>query len=374
MNKRFFVLDSFRGISAVLVLLYHVNIASTITETAFIRGCDVFVLFFFTLSGFVLAHRYAYKEREELAHFLPKRIFRLFPLHVILLIVFIALESIKLVAYQKGVGFQVEPFTGKMAVAEILPNMLLVHSITPFTNPGSFNYPSWSISVEFFMYVLFFVTVKYFRKWKIGIWSIFHIGAVLLYLNQNKILIERFNVGLICFLGGNLLYVIWKKRPAPILSRHVWSILELLCIVAVCCNTIFNHSEGYGLYGTLMLFGCVIYIFSHEKGVVSKVLLHSHFKMLGTLSYSIYMTHAVIWWGIVTLFTLGGKVLGRELILIRNNLPIVDTGNVIADYLLLFILLLVVYVTSSITYRYIERPGITLGGKLCANSFTKENE
>ena len=62
MNRRFEVLDAFRGICAVAVVIFHMHLVGSITELSFFRGSSIFVEFFFVLSGFVLAHGYAYKK------------------------------------------------------------------------------------------------------------------------------------------------------------------------------------------------------------------------------------------------------------------------------------------------------------------------
>ena len=45
--KRFVVLDSFRGVCAVAVVLFHTQILLSFSELGFFRHADLFVEFFF---------------------------------------------------------------------------------------------------------------------------------------------------------------------------------------------------------------------------------------------------------------------------------------------------------------------------------------
>lgn len=109
---RFHAPDSLRGICAIAVVLYHTHVVGSITEWTFFSNADMFVEFFFVLSGFVMAHAYGSKPHLDVSHFLVSRTFRLLPLHVFMLAVFIGLEFLKYAAYKKGFSFNQPPFTG----------------------------------------------------------------------------------------------------------------------------------------------------------------------------------------------------------------------------------------------------------------------
>ncbi len=61
--ERFETLDSLRGICAIFVVFFHMNIVGAFTELSFFRNSSIFVEFFFVLSGFVLAHSYLNKSK-----------------------------------------------------------------------------------------------------------------------------------------------------------------------------------------------------------------------------------------------------------------------------------------------------------------------
>ena len=60
----FRVLDSWRGIAALLVALFHLDIYSALYSLDFTRNAFLFVDFFFVLSGFVITHSYAAPSRD----------------------------------------------------------------------------------------------------------------------------------------------------------------------------------------------------------------------------------------------------------------------------------------------------------------------
>ena len=60
---RFYALDSWRGIAAVMVALFHMPIAWSLYDVGIVRHAWLFVDFFFVLSGFVIAFTYEYNCR-----------------------------------------------------------------------------------------------------------------------------------------------------------------------------------------------------------------------------------------------------------------------------------------------------------------------
>src|SRR6267154_4375538 len=97
-RMHFRVLDSWRGIAALLVAIFHLNVYSAIYPLDFIRNSYLFVDFFFVLSGFVITHSYEDKlsRGHEFASFAIRRFGRLWPLHAAVLVAFVPMERVKL--------------------------------------------------------------------------------------------------------------------------------------------------------------------------------------------------------------------------------------------------------------------------------------
>src|SRR5258708_35067428 len=98
-TQRFVVLDSWRGIAACLVALFHLDAYSHLYEVPFLRNSWLFVDFFFVLSGFIIAANYRQRLSEGfgLGRFLLLRLGRLYPLHLAMLALFVAFALLKVV-------------------------------------------------------------------------------------------------------------------------------------------------------------------------------------------------------------------------------------------------------------------------------------
>ncbi|QSB19598.1 hypothetical protein JN403_00265 [Pseudomonas sp. 15A4] len=71
-------------------------------RAAFFRRAEILLNFFFVLSGFVLAHSYGMKAGFGFKRFIVSRVFRLYPLHVVMLLVFILFELVRWAAYKRA--------------------------------------------------------------------------------------------------------------------------------------------------------------------------------------------------------------------------------------------------------------------------------
>ena len=91
--KRFEVLDSLRGICALLVATFHLNVMSHVFELALLRNGWMFVDFFFVLGGFVIMTAYGggrVRTAGDGWRFLLRRLGRVWPLHLATLAVLVA--------------------------------------------------------------------------------------------------------------------------------------------------------------------------------------------------------------------------------------------------------------------------------------------
>ncbi|MFH5806624.1 acyltransferase family protein, partial [Alienimonas sp. DA493] len=151
-------LTAVRGVAAVWVVLYHFSPdlyvllpASRALAPLIDRG-HLAVPLFFTLSGYVLAMNYAPAFGGGLSAagtktFLLRRLIRIYPLHLATL-----LGTAAMVAVGARFGATVDP-EGYGAV-DFLLNLALLHAWVPDFRLN-WNLPSWSISAEWFAYLLF---------------------------------------------------------------------------------------------------------------------------------------------------------------------------------------------------------------------------
>lgn len=134
---RFEGLDAARGIGALLVVFGHYNFEMWPERHFFTNQSSGYLVVdvFFMLSGFVLAHAFFDRPDFRFRDYAAKRIFRLWPLHMATLAAFAALML-----------WSADP----VSLKGFALNALMLHNIGigDWSTVG-FNYPSWSISVEF---------------------------------------------------------------------------------------------------------------------------------------------------------------------------------------------------------------------------------
>jgi peptidoglycan/LPS O-acetylase OafA/YrhL len=362
-NKRFDALDSFRGLCAMSVVIYHVNMAGSLTELSFFRGSHLLVDFFFVLSGFVLAHGYGFKSGLRFKDFFISRTFRIFPLHVFMLGVFILLEVGKWLAYKKGFMFNSVPFTGVTAPHEILPNLVLVQSWTTLTNPLSYNFPAWSISVEYYMYMIFFALTMLRGAGKYLAWATLSLSALYLLLTNHHGLTEEVLRGLSCFFGGSLTYALYRRVADNInLSYTLASLAEIVVLVAAITVVALPVPEK--TLTCILLFCLCVFTFSLEQGAVSQLMKRPFFLRMGVLSYSIYMTHAAILFCLISLMIVLQKVTGWHIAPMVGDKRYLDFGGALMNNVALLAILALVIFVAGITNRRIEKHWQQIGRSL----------
>ena len=357
MKKRFEALDAFRGICALSVVVFHMNLIGSITELRFFRGSSIFVEFFFVLSGFVLAHGYAYKDGLKFSTFMKSRFFRLYPLHFFMFFVMFALEICKLLAYKFG-GFVFNnlPFTNSFAIQEIIPNLLLVQAWTPYTDPLTFNFPSWSISIEFYMYALFFGSIVACRKNKVATWLSSSLVAFMLIYFQSSLLTPEVLRGISCFFGGAFTYWVFMRTATTLkLSHTIGTCIEILLfsMIVFVVQSTFDHRSSVAS----VLFMVTVFCFAFEFGAISKILNAKPFQVIGKLSYSMYMTHAAILFCLISTAMIIQKVTGIPFAPMIDNVRMLDFGSSTINNLVALVIICIVIAISSMTYKYIELAG-----------------
>lgn len=149
MNRLNYV-DGMRGIFALAVATSHFN------KHLLVPGAYLAVDFFFVLSGFILTRVYLPRMgRITLGGFAFARFSRLWPLHAFTMLLYVIIYMVS-VYLAKGV-IDVHPNWRGNDFRTFIENLLLIHNLG-FQEKLTWNYPSWSISVEFYVnFVLFLV-------------------------------------------------------------------------------------------------------------------------------------------------------------------------------------------------------------------------
>src|SRR5690606_3845377 len=157
------ILTPLRGIAALWVVIYHFGdqyLPALRPEQAghLVGKGYLAVDLFFMLSGFVLAHVYHADftrfDPGRYRDFLAARVARLYPLHLLVLLAFVVTAIAgRLFEFVLTGQFERLPLDGAHSITALLANLLMLQGLA--AGELSWNYPAWSISVEFFAYLLF---------------------------------------------------------------------------------------------------------------------------------------------------------------------------------------------------------------------------
>lgn len=114
------------------------------------KGLHLAVDLFFVISGIVISMVYQGQIHDLPSYltFVRKRIARLYPLHLATLLFYIGIGA--LIAAGRITPENAEKYN----LTQIIPNLLMIHAWSPY-GVISYNYVSWSISAEFFVYLCF---------------------------------------------------------------------------------------------------------------------------------------------------------------------------------------------------------------------------
>jgi peptidoglycan/LPS O-acetylase OafA/YrhL len=369
-NERFEALDSWRGICAIMVIIYHFIyiIRLDYLHWSVISNAYLFVDFFFVLSGFVVCHAYRDRLRSvrHVGGFLLRRIGRLWPLHLVVLFAFmLAVMAINLYGRHPD-NLMIESGTGNYSLRALLLNVALLNSMG--FHGVAWNGPAWSIGAEFYTYALFAAVtllsgVRRLVPVAIGV-MLLAMGAILLvaptYMNSTA------DYGFIrCiagFFGGVLTYHLHQRlRHRALPMATLWE------VTAVVLTGLFIASVGIGPdevrpWSVLapVAFGAAILVFAREGGMVSAALRTRPLRALGGWSYSIYLIHMplliLLAYGIWLYGDVAGVAVRQQVDVLGHAKTLYDLGNPLLTTALLAFFVGLVIALASFTYARIEEP------------------
>lgn len=356
-QHRFLVLDSLRGICACMIVFFHLRTTGAINNSHLIRNSWLFVDFFFVLSGFVIACGYLDKLRDGYSarRFLLLRLGRVYPLHVAVLIAFVAMEIGGLLVGTGGLSARM-PFSEPRTLPELASALALVQIFSGFSSIV-WNGPSWSIAAEVWTYVLMALVLRAAPTRTPYIMAALALGSAgLLALAGgaawNPATPYAFARCVFGFSLGVLAWQLFARRATPTIGFIKASTLELAVAIGACVMV----ASGAMPLAAPLLFAAAVFLFAAERGIVSRVLTLRPFLLLGTLSYSIYMVHTLVIARGLDVLTLVGRRL--KLPLVESSFGTDGTIKVLAyaPDVMAFAVLGVVILCALLTYRWVEAP------------------
>ena len=314
-------------------------------DLAFVLDC------FFILSGFVMAHVYARLPALDYGKYINRRLFRIYPLH---LLTFLSLVVIAIVGTASGYQ-ATNPERYDFDTA--LLHLTMVHAW--FFDPViTFNVPSWSVSAEWFVYLLFplfFIMGRNVRPGllllaAIGLAGLWYVGTLITtgysYPNLEGFAIIR---SFVDFFIGYALRLYLSKRSLPFTrfrhaSRYYAAFLGLSGLIG------FPPVLSIGVF---LLYCGAAYervLEGREDGAFDN---HA-FNRLGDAAFALYITHMPV------------AIYATNIIEILTGLSLPGPSNnpaVVAAFVFILVLSVIV---AWLVHNVIEQPCAIYGPRLAA--------
>jgi len=340
-------LDGLRAVSILLVIGSHV-VMSFKTRLSLFHFADLGVQFFFVISGFLITSLLIKEKVEKgdisLRNFYVRRIFRIVPVAYLYLFFILLLDVV--------LNLHLNKFL-------LLTSFLFLRNF--FRTASGVNHLTthyWSLAVEEQFYLAFPVVLK--KTFKGFIFLIFGIiGASLLVdlltfcfgarLDANAI------VRLVVLLAtqfqgiavGSLTAVIVFKANCPLMAVNK-TLLNCSLLLAIFLLTLYGgpFTNAVNMLKCLLFAAILVLNLSASDNVIFGVLNHGAMKLIGVLSYSLYIWQQPFTQGLT--FINQSKVMSA----FDNKIPI--------DIAFTFVLLISLALITYASYFYFERTFLRL--------------
>ena len=334
-------LTALRAVGALWVVFYHFDNELRFFQTSWIRAGYLGVDLFFVLSGFVIAYSYAddfARGRTGWRPFLAARLARIYPMHLFSLLML-------LVMYRTALSIGSPLMPSEYTARDFLLNLLLLQS-WGLSDHLSWNYPSWSISTEWFVYLCFPLIAAALSKvrsqrdaWA-GWLALFAALALVAAIRNggNLDLLNGWSLlrGGCEFLMGALLFVIYRFDPRP--SRG-WSRTAIMAALAGLLWFPFRATD----FVYPVIFSVIVFAAARARGALQMALSSRPVVYLGEISYSIYMTHILL----------------RKLVVRWVHLEVAPDSNLAVRLAVFGLCVALALLVAALCYHAVESPART---------------
>lgn len=296
--ERYYCVDLLRGLAAIAVLIWHYNHFWHPSYSGVLFQPDrsiqplywllwplyhyglFAVQFFWLISGFVFAHVYA-GSKIGAKEFALRRFARLYPLHLITLLVVAVLQALSI----RAVG--APQIIGNNDLYHFVLNLAFI-SGWGFEQGYSFNSPIWSVSVEEVLYAAFFLVCTWIFIAGATMPLVLGLLSLALFLTAPRLFL--FAMCGYYFFTGCLLYWLVRKLRS---DRVAVAVLGILLVCAVVALPWISRSTGSSLFFVfplvvlapiLVMAGIV-----DERGLGRSTL--RKLRWIGDATYSMYLWH-----------------------------------------------------------------------------------
>ncbi len=369
-NKYLTNLTPLRGIAALATVVFHIDIVLSVFGgyllnskiSSLINRMYLMVDFFFVLSGFILCYVYADNfegavKKQSFKKFTIARFARVYPLHLFSLL----LTTLFLFLLHRA-GMQVSPILdAENSIYSFCTNLLLLHSMN-LHKWFTFTHASWSISTEWWMYMLFPFLVSPFMKLSAPGRRMIFIFCMAGYLVIGYLLVPLVTVPdaqfirvlpfslnvayqfgffrcLIGFTIGMIVYFGYKEDWGRRFFSSLYTFPSLVITLILCL-----HFAVFDLL-TVLLFPCMLLSAAYGNRQLDKILSSKPLQKLGDWSFSLYLIHQPFLYQLTALMA-NPKKTG----------VIIPKMGLLLSWSVCFVFILFILFISSLSFRFIEGP------------------
>lgn len=330
-------LTSIRAIAALIVVLFHMFFSEKNTPSPIqnlISDGHLGVDLFFLLSGFILTHVYLKRWRQgtfEYKSFLVNRFARIYPLHLTIMLLFLA-------AYSLASLLNIDSDMEGQNWEQFKWHLTLLHAWGT-TDGHSWNFPSWSVSAELFAYISFPVVLFISQQLPprlnlIACVVLLFLGTFFSQALLNKPITKlMFDFGILRvaveFLLGVAIYLVMQKNRLPDITVRP---IIYICIAFIASFSVLQVHETI----IVIFIAILLAALAHLSTQNSHNILRTRFLIyLGEISYSTYMIH----------------------IMMLMTVPVISSRlGITSPILVNLITILAIYTASAALYHLVELP------------------
>ena len=366
--------NGWRGPGALAIAVAHFGVATDFFSYRHIEPVAPLVDLFFVLSGLVIAQAYSARltRASAIPEYVIRRFGRIWPVQAATLLLLVVYELAKLaIARTTGDQFSSAPFSpdGNNLLSAIPTNLLLIQSLG-LHDRETWNFPSWSLSVEFVTYVGFAIFCLVRPAWRIALSVVTIVASIaILVLLSPYGMRSTFDFGIFrClagFFAGTLCFEIAQRTKLP--TWRFPTLIEAL-VVGLTIAWLVAPGRFYAGYAAPLVFSLFVLVFVNGRGLLSRMLASRPLQVFAEWSFSIYMVHALV---LLALLVLLHAVARRFHVVLfthianplaafpgaRATIEVIHLDSLPLKVLLALGYVAAVFAASIVTFRLIEVPG-----------------
>jgi peptidoglycan/LPS O-acetylase OafA/YrhL len=303
MTTRLAGLEGLRGAAALLVVGYHMQLVGLSALGATVNGY-LAVDLFFVLSGYVVCG--AYGDRlsgtTQWRTFIVRRFGRLWPTHIATSALCYAAKNVILamamLAHVANVQFFIPPITDILGVA------LFAQGLNTFDHQVG-NGNSWSVSDEFYVYILFSLLCLGIRRRRALAFAAISVTgyalAIVVSIGPSACLAHGHCLDLTyrygwtrCLAGFFAGALIRQYSDTAAVAALTGRATQASIFAVTLCFVLFADRVPGAALAAPAVFAVLVASLSRDRGPVAWLLKTRGAQLLGRLSYSLYLAHAVL--------------------------------------------------------------------------------